>query len=50
MIRVFSEREWRFFSEAYCQSLPVRLAFDADELLDGILAMLERMGKRAPSI
>ncbi|MCP4767623.1 MAG: hypothetical protein GY875_15290 [Gammaproteobacteria bacterium] len=47
---VFSEREWRLFSEAYCQSLSARLAFDADELLASILAMLERMGKRAPCV
>jgi len=43
----FSEREWICFSEAYCQSLSDRLAFDPGELLATILAMLERMGKPA---
>ncbi len=44
---VFSEHEWKFFSEAYCQSLPERLAFDPAELRSSILAMLERSGKPA---
>jgi hypothetical protein len=43
----FSEREWKSFSEAYCQSLSDRFAFDPGELRIGILAMLQRMGRPA---
>ncbi len=47
---IFSESEWRSFSEAYCQSLSAELAFDPQTLLTSILQMLERMGKRVDSM